>query len=516
MLLHDEEGNILKDAYPSLIAFFTNMGSYVLSLKFDEAKALADMETAFNKHPELKEDYLSPYFRLLSQVKKEKASEIIGKHIEEIKSKESLSKADYKNLMYAHYSIKDREGYQNYLKQLIKAYPTSDEAINEAFYKVYRENDPDKKVALYDSLMTIYPKKSQQHIMNNITHTYIKEKNWDAIIEFFDKHQNHLSNHEYNDAAWHMAEKGGDLAIAEDFARKAVTLAHNLSVDDKNIYRSNNDFEESKHHSLGHKYHTLGFVLMQQERYEEALPELRKSLDHHKEKQEYINARYLQALFKAQKYEEVISEGERLIAEAKSNQDLVETYKEAWAMSNRAEEGLEIKLAALHKNALQLKKARILEKMILEKAPEFTLKNMNGEIISSQNLLGKTLVVDFWATWCGPCIQSFPAMDQAVKKFKDDSGTAFLFINTREDGEDRQKKISDLMTKKNLAWEILLDEEDKTVKAFNVNGIPTKFVIDPEGNIRFKSVGYSGNKEKSVEELALMIELSKEAQLANK
>ena len=86
----------------------------------------------------------------------------------------------------------------------------------------------------------------------------------------------------------------------------------------------------------------------------------------------------------------------------------------------------------------------------------------------------------------------------AVDKFKSDESVAFLFINTWERSSDVKKMVADFLEKKNYRFHVLLDSDNKVVEAYGVEGIPTKFIIDKNGKIRFKSVGFGGDAEKLV------------------
>jgi thiol-disulfide isomerase/thioredoxin len=136
--------------------------------------------------------------------------------------------------------------------------------------------------------------------------------------------------------------------------------------------------------------------------------------------------------------------------------------------------------------------------------------DLDGKNVNISDLKNKVVVVDFWATWCGPCKASFPAMQKMVDKFKDNPEVKFIFVDTWERGENKRKDAADFLATHKYTFHVLQDVEDKVVSQFNVNGIPTKFVIDKNGTIRFKAVGFDGSDDKLISELSAMIELAKD------
>jgi peroxiredoxin len=150
------------------------------------------------------------------------------------------------------------------------------------------------------------------------------------------------------------------------------------------------------------------------------------------------------------------------------------------------------------------------KEMIDMPAPEFSLEDLEGNIVTLSGLRGKTLVLDFWATWCGPCVRAFPSMKKAQEMFMNDPDVHFLFINTWQDEEDKKVIAQDFITKNDYPFHVLMDVEDRVVAAYKVQGIPTKFVVDKEGRIRFKKIGFlAGTDEKAIKEISLMIEMVK-------
>jgi len=147
-------------------------------------------------------------------------------------------------------------------------------------------------------------------------------------------------------------------------------------------------------------------------------------------------------------------------------------------------------------------------------APGFRLKDPEGHTIELAALKGKVVILDFWATWCIPCHESFPGMQQAVNHYKNDTTVIFLFIDTREQSEDPVPLVKKDLARHHYSFHVLLDEKEnggeqkKVYNRYGMAGVPTKFIIDAKGLIRYKLEGYASwmTAEESAGEVERLIE----------
>lgn len=117
-------------------------------------------------------------------------------------------------------------------------------------------------------------------------------------------------------------------------------------------------------------------------------------------------------------------------------------------------------------------------------APDFSLTTADGEYISSEDLRGKVVVLDFWATWCGPCVDSVPALRDLQKRFSKEP--LFKMISVSADSDEGRWR--GFIEKYQLDWTQYLDRDRHIQRAFGVRGYPTYILIDGEGIVRFREI----------------------------
>ena len=112
-------------------------------------------------------------------------------------------------------------------------------------------------------------------------------------------------------------------------------------------------------------------------------------------------------------------------------------------------------------------------------APNFTYKNLNGEIRDLEDLQGKVIFLRFWADWCPVCTTEMPIIDKFYRDRKVD-GLTVLAVNVKQ----TKAKVRAYIEKLNLSFPVALDPKGKISKQYNVKGLPWNFVINKEGILK--------------------------------
>jgi thiol-disulfide isomerase/thioredoxin len=119
-------------------------------------------------------------------------------------------------------------------------------------------------------------------------------------------------------------------------------------------------------------------------------------------------------------------------------------------------------------------------------APDFTLKTLDGQEITLSKLKGKVILLDFWATWCGPCRESIPHLIHLYKTYQK-NGLEVIGMNLDRGDIETVRRFAKAM---NIPYPIVSTPEEVS-RNFGITGLPTAVFIDKEGKVREKIVGFN-------------------------
>ncbi len=128
--------------------------------------------------------------------------------------------------------------------------------------------------------------------------------------------------------------------------------------------------------------------------------------------------------------------------------------------------------------------------VIQGKAPDFTLKSQSGDNLKLSELRGKVVLINFWASWCGPCRQEMPALDQLYQRYRSLDFTV-LGVNVEENADAAKALLKDIP----VTFPILFDSANNVSKLYKVSGMPSTILVDRDGNMRYLYMGYQRGYE---------------------
>ena len=135
-----------------------------------------------------------------------------------------------------------------------------------------------------------------------------------------------------------------------------------------------------------------------------------------------------------------------------------------------------------------------------EPAPNFQLQNLDGQSISLNGFKGKPVLINFWATWCDPCVYEMPFLQEVYDEWLG-KGLMLLAINVGEGSST----VKGFMQNHNLSLPVLLDTKQDVFRRYNIIGIPTTYFMDKDGIIQEKMIGAFPNKAEIEKRLSKIV-----------
>ncbi len=512
--LYNDNGEVIAGSRAGLAAAYYLWGS-AAGIERDGERSIAEFNKAFQENTEVKSDYLDSYFNVMLRVNPDEADSVIENELTELEKKTNLSEKDLGLMAKWFNKIEMTDKADKYKSLTLEQYPTGDFAETSAMEAFNNAATADDKIAEMKKFEAQFPESENlDNMATDIVYTYRGESNYDAAYKFMKEHPRTVHPFYFQYTVKKMMNEDADTELALSIAEEGVKqskLHLNDPYSDKPKYETMKEWENSRAYYLGLNQYVYGELLYNNGRQDEAVEILANAVDNtnrYYPNQELMEF-YANALVETGMHQRAMNEISDFIENGNGSTVLHENLKTAYAEVNGSNEGYDEYVSKFTSAAEAEMLAELKGKMISEPAPDFTLTDLEGNKVSMADYKGKTVVVDFWATWCGPCLRSFPAMKTAVEKYQSDESVEFLFINAWERVENKEENARNFINENEYPFHVALDLNNEVITKFKVEGIPTKFIVGPDQNIRFKSVGFGGNLDQMVKELEMMIDLAK-------
>ncbi|MGD8842395.1 MAG: TlpA disulfide reductase family protein [Gammaproteobacteria bacterium] len=128
-------------------------------------------------------------------------------------------------------------------------------------------------------------------------------------------------------------------------------------------------------------------------------------------------------------------------------------------------------------------------------APDFTLKSDSGENLRLSEYRGDVVMINFWASWCGPCRQEMPLLDELYTHYQP-MGFTVLGVNVEEDSTSAREMLKNI----SVTFPVLFDNQSKVSKLYNVVAMPSTVLVDRDGNVRYLHQGYKPGLEETYQQ----------------
>ncbi len=384
---------------------------------------------------------------------------------------------------------------------LLKKYPRSEVAYEFMYEQAYKTKDEVEKIKKLENLLaykTDGESSSQSGIHQNLFEYYAKQKNEQQALfhaRAVAKVKNPWLPKELKELASVLAANGIALDTAKMYAEKALN-----SVEDYPFgviryfpeygyipgYVANKPalIAEQKGEILS----IIGNIYVRQKKYPLAEKTLTAATTLSKNIEVYHNLAYLYEQTNRPKL--AFDAYRKILLKMPVDSVMLQNFKQNYIRYNGKVDGFDAQLVLVQQDWEKQTLPKLQATKINMAAPIFTnVYDMQGKLVDPVLLKGKVVVVDFWATWCVPCIEGFPYMQKVYNQYKNNTDIVFMIMNS---GSKNTLQDAINWVKQNKFTFPIYYNDRKLADAFNITTIPSTFVIDKMGMIQYKTVGFEG------------------------
>ena len=390
----------------------------------------------------------------------------------------------------AHRMMNQQQEAAMVLQQAASRFPQSKVAEQLELEKLSTSASAGVFVERVTSHLRKYPNTfAKQNLVDYVVNSTTQSRDLDLLVKFLKDVDDHQAMTYYR-AVNVLGAVDSLRPLALEMIDEGVKAADNPKARPK--YVSKMEWNEQQRIAKSLLHFVKGAVLNADGKTDVAIKEYEKALKlGGKQSDPNTYAMYVDALQRTDQNEKAKEVSAMALSNGITNQTVLTAFRDVSAQDGMSEAEIEKEIQRLQGEGKQLLVQRLSREMLNMNMIDGTFTTRDGKPVNVSDWSGKVVILDYWATWCGPCRKSFPSLEKLYQKYKNHPNVQFAIVNVWERVDDRKQHVEDFLSKNaDLTFPVFYDQEDAVVGKYGVTGIPTKFFLGKDGRIQFKEVGY--------------------------